>query len=85
MNRSIATSLFEVMHGCKSRKPIDLIHITHHPKISKSASAFASHVHDLYNKISKKIQENNVHLKSHVDLHHKQLEFNEGNYVIIRI
>ena len=82
MNRLIATSLFEVMHGCKSRKPIDL---THHPKISKSASAFASHVHDLYNKISKKIQENNVHFKSHVDLHYKQLEFNEGYYVIIRI
>ena len=36
-------------------------------------------------KINKKIQESNAHYKSHVDLHPRHIEFNEGDYVMIRI
>ena len=57
MNRSIGMSPFKVVHDYKPKKPIDLIP-THHPRVSKSASAFALHVHDLtdlHKKISKKI------------------------------
>jgi len=59
----------EVVHGYKSRKPINLIPITQHPRVSESASAFASHIYDLHKEISKKIQESNAHNKSHADLH----------------
>ena len=59
--------------------------MTQHPRVYKSASAFASHIHDLHKKISKKIQESNAHYKTHADLHRKHLEFNEGDYVMIRI
>jgi len=48
-------SLFKVVHSYKPRKPIDLILMTQHPKVSESASAFASHIHDLHKEISKKM------------------------------
>ena len=57
--------------------------MTHHPRVSESA--FASHVHDLHKGISKKIQYNNAHYKSHIDLNHKHLEFNEDDSVMIQI
>jgi len=53
--------------------------------VSEWAFTFASHIHDLHKKISKKIQESNTHYKSYTDLHHRHLEFNEGDYVMIRI
>ena len=84
-NRSTSISTFEVVNGYKPRKPIDLIPITQHPRVSESASVFTSHIHDLRKKFSKKIQENNVQYKSYADLHHRHLEFNEGDYVMIRI
>jgi len=36
-------------------------------------------------KSAKKIQKSNAQYKSYVDLHHGHLEFNEGDYVMIRI
>ena len=59
--------------------------MTQYPRVSKSASAFASRIHDLHKEMSKKIQENNVQYKFYVDLHHRHLEFNEGDYVMILI
>ena len=76
-------SPFEFVHGYKPRKLIDLICITHHPRVSKSA--FASRVHDLHKEASKKIQYNNAHYKSYVDLHRRHLEFNKGDYIMIQI
>jgi len=52
---SIGMSPFEVVNGYKSRKPIDLIPMTQHPRVPESASAFASHIHNLHKEISKKI------------------------------
>ena len=53
--------------------------------MSESASAFASHIHDLHKEISKKIQKSNTQYKSYADLHRRHIEFNEGDYVMIRI
>jgi len=39
----------------------------------------------LHKEISKKIEESNAQYKSYVDLHRRQLEFNEGDHVMIRI
>ena len=78
-------SAFEVVDGYKPRKSIDLILMTQHPRVFESASAFASHIHDLHIEISKKTQEINAQYKSYADLHCKHLEFNEGDYVLIRI
>jgi len=50
-NRSIGMSPFEVVYGYKPRKPIDLVSMTQHPKVSESASIFASHIHHLHKEI----------------------------------
>ena len=59
--------------------------MTQHPKVFEYASAFTSHAHDLHKKINKKIQYDNAHYKSHADLHRMHLEFNGGDYVMVRI
>jgi len=59
--------------------------MTQHPRVSESASTFASHIHDLHKEVSKKIQKSNAQYKFYADLHHRHLEFNEGDYVMTRI
>ena len=51
VNRSIGTSPFEVVHGCTPRKPLDLLPMSPHVRISESTEAFALHIHDLHNEI----------------------------------
>ena len=41
VNRSISASPFEVVHGYAPRKPLDLLPMSPHVKISESAEAFA--------------------------------------------
>ena len=57
LNMSIGMSLFEVVHGYKPRKPINLIPMTYHLRVSESASAsaFASHIHNFHKEINMKI------------------------------
>ena len=55
VNRSIGASPFEVVHGYITRKPLDLLPMSPHVRISESAEAFAQHIHDLHNEIRKKI------------------------------
>jgi len=49
-------SPFEVVYGYKPKKPIDFIYMMHHRRVSKSASAFASHVHDLHKETVRKFK-----------------------------
>ena len=54
VNRSIGASPFEVVHGYTPRKPLNLLPMSPHVRISESAEAFARHIHDLHNEIRKK-------------------------------
>ena len=69
----------------KPRKLIGLILITHHPRVW----SLHLHFHRMFmiciKGSAKKIQESNAHYKFHVDLHCMHLEFNEGDYFMIRI
>ena len=56
VNRSIGATSFEVVHGYTPRKPLDLLPMSPHVRISESAKVFAArHIHDLHNEIRKKI------------------------------
>ena len=55
VNRFIGASPFEVVHGYTPRKPLDLLPMSPHVKISESAEAFARHILDSHNEIRKKI------------------------------
>ena len=85
VNRSIDTSPFKVVHGYTPRKPLDILPMSPHVRISKSADAFARHIHDLHNEIRKKIQASNSQYKIHADTNRRHAEFQVGDYVMIRI
>ena len=85
VNRSIGASPFEVVHGYTPRKPLDLLPMPPHVRIFESAKAFARHIHDLHNKIRKKIQASNSQYKIHADTHRRHAEFQVRDYVMIRI
>ena len=46
INRSIGTSPFEVVHGYKPRKPLDLLPMSLHAKVSESTESFARRIQD---------------------------------------
>ena len=75
INKSIGASPFEVVHGYTPRKPLDLLPMSPHVRISESAKAFAQHIYDLHNEIHKKIQASNSQYKIHADTHQRHAEF----------
>ena len=56
VNRSIGASPFEFVHGYTPRKPLDLLPMSPHVRISESVETFARPIHDLHNEILNKIQ-----------------------------
>ena len=86
VHMSIDMSLFVVVHDFRPRNPIDFIPMTHHPRVSESAYAFAaSHIYDLHKETNKKIQKINAYDKTYADLHRRHFEFNKSDYVMMRI
>ena len=75
VNRSIGASPFEVVHGYTPKKPLDLLPMSPHVRISESAKAFSRHIHDLHNEIRNKIQASNSQYKIHADTHRRHAEF----------
>jgi transposase InsO family protein len=69
VNRSLGMSPFEVVHGYKPRKPLDLIPMSPHASVSMSAEAFAQHLHDLHIEINKQLEASNASYKLRADLH----------------
>uniref|UniRef100_A0A2N9GGF1 RNA-directed DNA polymerase n=1 Tax=Fagus sylvatica TaxID=28930 RepID=A0A2N9GGF1_FAGSY len=85
VNRSLGISPFEVVHGYPPRKPLDLLPMSPHVRVSESAEAFAQHLHDLHHEIRNKIQASNFQYKIHADTRRRHMEFQVGDYVMIRI
>ncbi|PKU74568.1 hypothetical protein MA16_Dca003771 [Dendrobium catenatum] len=54
-------------------------------RISKSASAFASHLHELHKDIAQQIEKNNQEYKLHADLKRRFKTFEVGDFVMVRI
>jgi hypothetical protein len=62
-------SPFEVVHGYKPRKPLDLLSMSIHARVSESVEFFACRIQDLHIEITKHIQASNVQYKLQADLH----------------
>jgi len=69
INRSIAMSPFEVVHGYKPRKPLDLLPMSIHARVFESVESFARRILDLHIEITKQIQASNAQYKLQADLH----------------
>ena len=78
-------SPFEVVHGYKLRRPLDLLPMSPHARVSEFAVKFASRMHDLHQEIIKRIHASNNQYKIQVDSRRRHLEFDVGDYVMIRI
>ena len=63
INRSIGMIPFKVIHGYKPRKPLDLLPMSIHVRVSESAKYFAQKIHDLRTEITKQIQMSNTQYK----------------------
>ena len=63
INRTIGMSPAEVVYEFKPRQPIDLVPMSQYARTSESASAFASHLHELHKEISNKINQSNAAYK----------------------
>ncbi|GFZ11364.1 adenylosuccinate synthase [Actinidia rufa] len=83
--RSIGMSHFEVGHGFKPRKPVDLLPKSPHTKVSESAESFARHIQELHDEIRKVINDNNFQYKFQADSRRRHSEFQVGAYVMVRI
>ena len=69
VNRSIGMSPFEVVHGYKPRRPLDLLLMSSHDRVSVSAVKFASHMHKLHKEINKQVHVSNLKYKTQANLH----------------
>ena len=69
VNRSIGKSPFEVVHGYRPRKPLDLIPLPTHARMSDSAESYAHHIKELHKEISQKIQTSNEFYKHMANSH----------------
>ena len=85
VNRTIGMSPFEVVHGYKARKPLDLFPMSPQVRMSKSAEAFARHIHDLHKDINNRIHSSNTRYKVQANSRRRHLEFVIGDYIMIRI
>jgi len=85
VNRSTRKSPFEVVHGYKPRKLIDLIPLPTHARVSKSTESYAQHIKDLYKEINKKTNLSNEAYKHMANSQKRIKEFFEGDHVMIRL
>lgn len=84
INWFTSLSPFEIVHGYRHRKPLDLVPLSPHVCTSKSMKAFTQHVHDLHLEIHKKLYDNYHKYKLDANLYWDVKEFNIGDYVMVR-
>jgi len=60
VNRLICMSPFEVVHGYKLRKPLDILLMSLYARIFKLAESFTHKIQNLHGKITKQIQASNA-------------------------
>ncbi|CAA6666528.1 unnamed protein product [Spirodela intermedia] len=70
-NRTTSMSPFEIAHGLAPCKPLDLIPLDPHVKVSEDGVTFAQHVSQLHQDIHDRIQSQNALYKQVVDMHRR--------------
>ena len=73
------------MHGVVPRFPIDLVSLPIDSRPVEFAETFAKHIHDIHAGVQQKIAQSNENYKLAANVHRRKLEFNDGDYVMVRI
>ena len=68
-----------------NRSPVDLIPLPSQSRVSESAQSLAKHIRSLHDSIRHQIEINNENYRSAANLHRRFHEFQEGDYVMIRV
>ncbi|GFZ19760.1 hypothetical protein Acr_28g0004650 [Actinidia rufa] len=77
------TSILQEFH--EPRKPVDLLPMSPHTRVSESAESFARHIRELHDEIRKVINDSNFEYKFQADSRRCRAEFQVGDYVMVRI
>lgn len=78
VNRSTGKSPFEMVHGSTPQQPIDLL-----PLPLEFRPSASQHICDLHADIRRKIALSKENYKLAADVHLRNQEFNEGDYVMV--
>lgn len=85
VNKSTGHSPFEIVTGLKSRQNVDVAPLPIESRINQEAEKFSRHIHNLHEEIQKRIEISNQQYTSKVDLHKRNVEFQEGDQVMIKL
>ena len=85
VNKSTGLNPFEIVTGRRPKKPVDLVPMSIHARVSESVESFAKHIRSLHDSIHQRLEVNNEQYKCMVDAHRRQREFQEDDYVIIKV
>ena len=69
----------------KPIRPLNLVPLPPHARVSESAASFAQHVRDLHYDISQKIKQSNQNYKNLANSRRRTKEFAEGDHVMVRL
>ena len=78
-------SPFEIVKSRRPRKLIDLVPSPLHARVSESAESFADYIKSLHEHICHHIEASNARYKELADTHRRAREFQEGDYIMIRV
>ncbi|CAA7401516.1 unnamed protein product [Spirodela intermedia] len=76
---------FEIAQGLAPRKPLDLVPLDPHVRVSEHGVAFAQHVSQLHQDIHDRIQSQNALYKQAADMHRRPRIFQVGDQVMVRM
>ena len=85
VNRTTGKSPFEIVLGYQPNKPIDLIPLPLHNRVSESAESFAQHIKNLHQEITQRIKTSNDIYKERADSRRRFKEFSIGDHVMIKL
>ncbi|KAI5321495.1 hypothetical protein L3X38_030566 [Prunus dulcis] len=85
VNRSIGKSPFEMVNGFSPRSPVDLVALPMAARASDYATSFAEHIRQLHDDVRRQISMHTNTYKLAANAHHRQQEFREGDFVMVRV
>ena len=78
-------SLVEIAHGLAPRKPLDIVRLDPHVRVSRERVAFAQHASRLHQDIHDRVLSQYALYKQVVDLHYRPRVFQVGDQVTVRL
>ena len=83
INRSTKKTPFEAVYGKNPNHVIDLLPFSNQVRVSMDAKEFAAHVKMVHDQVQEKLKQSSQVYKSNADVRRRNLEFKEGDLVMV--